>query len=55
MVDKMAADYPEFKGNERVIELMTSSWLLGASEVLRYLGRIPEKGQAQDSATVAAI
>jgi len=33
LLDKIEADFPELKGNRRVVELMTSTWLLGAAEV----------------------
>ena len=41
LLDKLAADCPELKENDQVVDLLETTWLLAAEEVLWHLRRIP--------------
>ncbi len=41
MLDKLDADYPQWKEDEQVVNLLETVWLLAAEEALWHLRRIP--------------
>jgi hypothetical protein len=48
LLDKLGADYPQWKGNEQVVNLLETTWLLAAEEVLWHLRRIPRDKLLRD-------
>ncbi len=43
LLDRLDADYPDLKENEEVVDLLETTWLLAAEEVLWHLRRIPRE------------
>ncbi len=49
LLDKLDADYPQWKEDEQVVDLLTTVWLLAAEEVLWRLRQIPRERLLRDA------